>query len=145
VRLGLDGLDQVRRRVRHDTLRRRGHKHDPLFRIRRLLRRGHEHHTQNSWNRMIDGLEAGDLNQQVQRAWIAAQELRLLCREPEWVHAERRLLRWFTDIADHEIPELLRLVRGITDAVTRRGNKASAQSGEAGKIRMGRSIANNRG
>jgi hypothetical protein len=60
-----------------------------------------------------DVLEAGDLDAQVQRAWIAAQELRLLYREPDRVHAERRLLRWLTDIADHEIPELLRLARTL--------------------------------
>ncbi len=31
-------LDGVRRRVQHDTLHRRGHKQDPLYRGRRLLR-----------------------------------------------------------------------------------------------------------
>jgi Transposase len=60
-----------------------------------------------------DVLEAGDVDAQVQRAWIGAQELRLLYREPDRVHAERRLLRWLTDIADHEIPELLRLARTL--------------------------------
>jgi transposase len=113
VRLGLTTLDDVRRRVQQDTLSRRGHKHDPLFRIRRLLRRGHDHHTPISWNQMIAGIEAGDDNAQVQRAWIAAQELRLLYREPDRAHAQRRLLRWFTHIAEHEIPELLRLARTL--------------------------------
>ena len=113
VRLGLDALDQVRRRVQHDTLGHRGHRNDPLFRIRRLLRRGYEHHTERSWVQMIAGLQAGDDNQQIGRAWIAAQELRLLYREPDRTHAERRLLRWFTDIAEHEIPELVRLARTI--------------------------------
>jgi transposase len=113
VRLGLTALADVRRRVQQETLGRRGHKHDPLFRIRRLLRRGCEHHTPTSWNRMIAGIEAGDVDAQVQRAWIAVQELRLLYREPDRLHAERRLLRWFTDVAEHEIPELLRLARTI--------------------------------
>jgi transposase len=62
---------------------------------------------------MIAGLEAGDANQQIGRAWIAAQELRLLYREPDRARAERRLLRWFTAIAEHEIPELLRLARTL--------------------------------
>jgi transposase len=113
VRLGFDALDQVRRRVQQQMLGHRGHKHDPLFRIRRLLRRGYEHHTATSWSRMLAGLEAGDVDQQVQRAWIAAQELRLLYRTPNRTSAEHRLLRWFTDIAEGEIPELLRLARTL--------------------------------
>jgi transposase len=44
---------------------------------------------------------------------IAAQELRLLYREPNRAHAERRLPRWFTDIAEHQVPELLRLARTL--------------------------------
>jgi transposase len=48
IRLGLDAVDQVRRRVQQQTLGHRGHAGDPLFRIRRLLRRGHEHHTERS-------------------------------------------------------------------------------------------------
>jgi transposase len=113
VRLGLDALDQVRRRVQQQTLGHRGYRDDPLFRIRRLLRRGYEHHTDRSLARMLAGHEAGDDDQQIGRAWIAAQELRLLYREPDRAHAERRLLRWFTDIAEHEIPELLRLARTL--------------------------------
>jgi transposase len=62
---------------------------------------------------MIAGLQAGDHNQQISRAWIAAQELRLLYREPNRTHAQQRLLRWFTNIAEHEIPELVRLARTI--------------------------------
>ena len=62
---------------------------------------------------MLAGLAAGDDDQQIGRAWIAAQELRLLYREPDRDRAERRLLRWFTDIADHEIPELVRLARTL--------------------------------
>jgi Transposase len=38
-RLGLACVDEVRRRVQQDSTGHRGRKHDPLFRIRRLLRR----------------------------------------------------------------------------------------------------------
>jgi transposase len=113
IRLGLDAVDQVRRRVQQQTLGHRGHAGDPLFRIRRLLRRGHEHHTERSWTRMLAGLAVGDDDQQVGRAWIAAQELRLLYRERSRDRAKRRLLRRFTDVADHEIPELVRLARTL--------------------------------
>ncbi len=45
VKLGFDAVDQVRRRVQQQTLGHRGRKHDPLFSIRRLLRRGAEHYS----------------------------------------------------------------------------------------------------
>ena len=38
VRLGTQVVDEVRRRVQQDTLGRRGHKDDPLYKIRGLLR-----------------------------------------------------------------------------------------------------------
>jgi transposase len=40
TRLGVDVVDQVRRRVQQDTLGHRGRKHDPLDRIRNVLRAG---------------------------------------------------------------------------------------------------------
>jgi transposase len=43
VRLGTQVVDEVRRRVQQDTLGHRGHKHDPLYQIRGLLRHGVEH------------------------------------------------------------------------------------------------------
>ena len=48
VRLGTQVVDEVRRRVQQDTLGRRGHKHDPLYKIRGLLRHGVEHLTESS-------------------------------------------------------------------------------------------------
>ncbi len=113
TRLGFDALDQVRRRVQQHTLGHRGHRNDPLFRIRRVLRRGAEHHSQRSWARLIAGLEAGDHDQQVALAWIAAQDLRRIYRCRTRAQAERHLLAWFTAVAEHEIPELLRLARTL--------------------------------
>jgi transposase len=113
VKLGFDAVDQVRRRVQHETTGHRGRRDDPLYRIRRVLRRGFEHHTQRSWDRLLAGLDAGDVDEQIGRAWIAAQELRLLYREPDRDRAQRRLLRWFTTVAEHEVPELVRLARTL--------------------------------
>ena len=42
VRLGTQVVDEVRRRVQQETLRRRGHRDDPLYKIRGLLRHGAE-------------------------------------------------------------------------------------------------------
>ncbi len=113
VRLGFDAVDQVRRRVQQDTFGHRGRKGDPLFGIRRLLRRGHDRHSEHSWARMLIGLDAGDDDQQVARAWIAAQDLRLIYQAKTRAQAERRLLAWFTAVAAHEIPEPMRLARTL--------------------------------
>ncbi len=43
VKLGTQVVDEVRRRVQQQTLQRRGHKDDPLYKIRGLLRHGVEH------------------------------------------------------------------------------------------------------
>lgn len=40
VRLGFAAVDQTRRRVQQDSLAHRGRKHDPLYGIRRVTRRG---------------------------------------------------------------------------------------------------------
>lgn len=45
VRLGLAAVDDVRRRIQQELTGHRGSGDDPLFGIRRLLRRGHDHHT----------------------------------------------------------------------------------------------------
>ena len=111
VKLGFDAVDAVR--VQQQTTGHRGRCGDPLFGIRRLLRRGHDRHSEHSWARMLAGLDAGDHDQQVAKAWIAAQELRLLYREPTRARAEQRLLTWFTRVADEEVPELLRLARTL--------------------------------
>ena len=46
VKLTGNALDEVRRRVQHATLGHRGHKVDPLYRIRRTLLTGVEHLTE---------------------------------------------------------------------------------------------------
>lgn len=113
TRLGFDALDRVRRRVQQDTLGHRGRRDDPLFRIRRLLRRGFDHHSGKSWNRLLAGLEAGDVAGEIGKAWIAAQDLRLLFRARDRADAEQRLFRWLCRCADSNVPELNRLARTI--------------------------------
>ena len=60
VRLGTQVVDEVRRRVQQDTLGRRGHKHDPLYKIRGLLRHGVEHLTERQQAKISRCLDAGD-------------------------------------------------------------------------------------
>ncbi|MDQ1721411.1 MAG: transposase [Pseudonocardiales bacterium] len=113
TRLGFAAVDDVRRRVQQETTGHRGRRDDPLFRIRRLLRRRADRLTPTAWSRLLAGLDAGDREAQIGSAWIAAQDLRLIYQARGRADAEQRLHRWLTFCADTEIPELHRLARTI--------------------------------
>jgi transposase len=66
----------VRRRVQQDTLGRRGHKHDPLYKIRGLLRHGVEHLTEKQQAKIGHCLDAGDPTDEVNLTWQCYQQLR---------------------------------------------------------------------
>jgi len=74
-KLGLTALDQVRRRVQHDSHGHRGHRGDPLYGIRRILRRRADRLSERAWGRLRAGLVAGDPGGEVTAAWIIAQDL----------------------------------------------------------------------
>ncbi|MBA3800101.1 MAG: transposase [Geodermatophilaceae bacterium] len=76
VRLGTQVVDEVRRRVQQHTVGHRGHKDDPLYRIRGLLRHGAEHLTDRQIARLDAGLAAGDPGWEVTVAWQCYQQLR---------------------------------------------------------------------
>jgi transposase len=113
TRLGFAAVDDVRRRVQQDDLGHRGRKGDPLYSIRRVLRRGHEHLSDVAWDRLLTGLDVGDIDGQVAAAWIAAQDLRLIYRAKTHEEAQRRLHRWLVHCADSNVPELHRLAATI--------------------------------
>jgi transposase len=114
TRLGFAAVDEVRRRIQREQTGHRGRAGDPLFGIRRLLRRGFEHHSERSWTKLLAGLDAGDTNdEQLARTWIAAQELRLIFSCPDRPRAQAHLYRWLAYCADAAIPELTRLARTI--------------------------------
>jgi transposase len=113
TRLGFAAVDDVRRRVQQETLGHRGRRDDPLYRIRRLLRRRADRLTPHAWTRLLTGLDAGDRDAQISRAWIAAQDLRLIYPARDRAQAEQRLHRWLTFCANTDIGELHRLARTI--------------------------------
>jgi transposase len=76
VRLGSQVVDEVRRRVQQDTLGRRGHKNDPLYKIRGLLRHGVEHVTERQQAKISYCLDAGDPTDEVNLTWQCYQQLR---------------------------------------------------------------------
>jgi transposase len=112
--LGLAAVDEVRRRVQQDTLHRRGHRDDPLYRIRRLLRRASETLSERAWARLETGLVLGDPAGELTQAWMAAHELRYLYRRGRDLPDARRRLH---DIQQRcvfsDVPELLRLARTL--------------------------------
>ncbi len=76
VRAGNRCLDKVRRRVQNETLGHRGRKHDPLYRIRKLLVSGAERLDEGASNRMLLALRVGDPHDEVLGAWLAKESVR---------------------------------------------------------------------
>ncbi len=69
-------VDEVRRRVQQDTLGHRGHKQDPLYQIRGMLRHGVEHLTDRQQAKLTRCLEAGDPDGEVDLTGQCYQQLR---------------------------------------------------------------------
>ena len=82
VKLGTQVVDEVRRRVQQQTLGRRGHKHDPLYKVRGLLRHGAEHLSATAGRPADAGSEAGDPDWEVTVAWQCYQQLRAIYHAP---------------------------------------------------------------
>jgi transposase len=76
VKLAGNVVDEVRRRVQERTLHRRGHKDDPLYKIRRTLLTGEEHLTERQRARLAKYLPAGDPTGEVELAWRIYQSVR---------------------------------------------------------------------
>lgn len=76
VRVANRCVDKVRRRVQNETLHHRGRKHDPLYRIRKLLLSGSERLDDRGSDRMLLGLRVGDPDDEVLGAWLAKESVR---------------------------------------------------------------------
>ena len=113
VKLGTQVLDEVRRRIQQETLGRRGHKDDPLYKIRGLLRRGSEHLTPRQVARLNAGLEAGDPTWAVTVAWSAYQQLRSIYRASTPAEGRRIAEHVIASFPDCPIPEVARLGRTL--------------------------------
>ncbi len=61
-------VDEVHRPVQQEQLGRRGHKSDPLYRIRGLLRHGLEHLSERQHRKLQAGLAVGDPDAEVVRS-----------------------------------------------------------------------------
>jgi transposase len=75
VKLGLTCIDDIRRRVQQEQTGHRGLREDPLFGIRRVLRRRRDRLSTKAAGRLWAGLIAGDPDGEVTIAWTVAQDL----------------------------------------------------------------------
>jgi transposase len=112
VRLGTQVVDEVRRRVQQDTLGHRGHKHDPLYQVRGLLRHGVEHLTERQQTKITRCLQAGDPAGEVNLAWQCYQQLRSIYHAGT-DHGRRIAEKVIDSFPSCPIPEVARLGRTL--------------------------------
>jgi transposase len=113
VKLGTQVVDETRRRVQQETLERRGHKDDPLYKIRGLLRRGREHLSTRQVGRLEACLQAGDPGWQVTIAWHAYQQLRSMYQATDPAEGRRIAEQVIASFPDCPVPEVARLGRTL--------------------------------
>ena len=112
-KLALTALDDVRRRVQHDTLNRRGHKQDPLYRARRLLRRRADRLGDRAWQRLEARLTDGDPNGEVTAAWSIAQDLMAAYAAGDTATGRARAEQVIDHAMSCPVPEVARLGRTL--------------------------------
>ena len=113
VKLGLRCLDEVRCRVQQQTTGHRGRTHDPLYGIRRVLRRRRDRLSVKAHGRLQAGLIAGDETGEVTLAWTIAQDLMALYQLPTPEQARTRANKLITTLRDYPIPEIAKLGRTL--------------------------------
>jgi transposase len=113
VRLGTQVVDEVRRRVQQHTLGHRGHKQDPLYKIRGLLRHGGEHLTARQVARLDAGLAAGDPTWELTIAWQCYQRLRSIYHQKTPTAGRRLAEQVIAGFPSCPIGEVARLGRTL--------------------------------
>ena len=114
VRLANDALDEVRRRVQNQTLGHRGHKHDPLYRARKLLVSASERITDQGRTKLRGLLDAADPYGEVRDAWHAKETLRSIYDIDDAKVGAATVNQLAQDLQDPAMPpEINRLGRAI--------------------------------
>lgn len=113
VKLGNQVVDEVRRRVQQHQLGHRGYRDDPLYKVRRLLRRGLEHLTDEQLAKVDAALQDGDPDWEVTIAWHLAQQLRGAYRHPDPTQGKAEAERLLRILPTCPIREVARLGRTL--------------------------------
>jgi transposase len=111
--LAIGAVDDVRRRVQQDTTGHRGRAGDPLYGLRRVLRRRHDRLTPHAWRRLEAGLVTGDPHGEVALAWDTAQKVMTVYRLEDPAEQADRALKLIAALRSCPIPELARLGRTL--------------------------------
>jgi transposase len=113
VRLALQALDEVRRRRQQQIHGHRGHKDDPLFKLRRVLRVGQERLDHDVVATIFGRLRVADTDDEVAAAWVAVDLLRRTYQAPDRDTAHRRLVTFYEWAVEVDVDEVTRLARTI--------------------------------
>lgn len=112
VKLGTRVVDEVRRRVQQ--LHRRGHKGDPLFKLRGLLRHGLDHLSERQHRKLQICQALGEPHGEVELAWARCQQLRAVYNATASVRERRALAeKLITSFPSRPVPEVARLGRTL--------------------------------
>jgi transposase len=109
VRVANRCVDKVRRRVQNETLGHRGRKHDPLYRIRKLLLTGTERLDDRGRDRMLLGLRVGDPQDEVVGAWLAKESVRDIYLAHTWRDARTLLDKTIVGCLADDVAEIVSL------------------------------------
>jgi transposase len=108
VKLAGSKLDECRRRVQNETLGHRGHKHDPLYRCRRLLTKADERLDDRGRSKLLGLLAAGDPRGEVRTAWHAKEVVRSIYEITDPALADTYVARLASDLQDVTCPPEVR-------------------------------------
>ncbi|TWE10495.1 ISL3 family transposase [Rudaeicoccus suwonensis] len=109
VKLGTDAVDDVRRRVQHDTLGHRGRKGDPLYSIMTILRCNPDRLTDKQKARLTAAINAHEAHEEVSIAWQAAQQLRSAYAAEDLATGRTIATKILDSFPNCPIPEIRRL------------------------------------
>jgi transposase len=112
-------VTEVRQRRIREQQDRRGRKIDPGWRARRDLLRRRDNLTDRGWQRVLAAVQAdnetGGIDGELLWVWAAKEYLAGIYDTcTNIAHAHRQLLWWYGFVADHPVPELVRLATTIS-------------------------------
>src|SRR5215212_4617759 len=113
VKLGGQVVDEVRRRVQQAIHGHRGHKDDPLYGIRNLLRCAAERLTDRQQARLAKAIDADERHVEVFVAWQCAQQLRQVYHQPTTAAGRKLAEKIIASFPSCPIPEIARLGRTL--------------------------------